>query len=82
MINYLSCVDEQRKVSKYGLERSPFLVGQHFWLPSEHQVYESALSNCGSFAVLDIDGGQGLKARYAIAHGAAAVDGPTDVDRG
>lgn len=40
----------------------------------EHQLHESALGNCEGLVVLDIGGGQGLRARHAIEHGAVAVD--------
>lgn len=40
----------------------------------EHQLHEAALGDCKGFTVLDIGGGQGLRARQVIEHGAVAVD--------
>lgn len=40
----------------------------------EHQLQESALGDCSGMTVLDLGGGQGLRARQAIDHGAVAVD--------
>ncbi|KAI3398717.1 hypothetical protein diail_8756 [Diaporthe ilicicola] len=40
----------------------------------EHQIYASALGDCTGITVLDLGGGQGLRARQVIDHGAVAVD--------
>lgn len=40
----------------------------------EHQLHDSALGDCTGFTVLDLGGGQGLRARQVIDHGARAVD--------
>lgn len=40
----------------------------------EHQLQDAALGDCKGLTVLDIGGGQGLRARQAIDYGAAAVD--------
>lgn len=40
----------------------------------EHQLQERALGDCEGMTVLDLGGGQGLRARQAIALGAKAVD--------
>lgn len=40
----------------------------------EHQLHASALGDCAGITVLDLGGGQGLRARQVIDHGAAAVD--------
>ncbi|KAK7742381.1 hypothetical protein SLS53_004526 [Cytospora paraplurivora] len=40
----------------------------------EHQIYDSALGDCTGITVLDLGGGQGLRARQVIDHGAIAVD--------
>ncbi|KAJ4423901.1 hypothetical protein N0V82_001487 [Gnomoniopsis sp. IMI 355080] len=40
----------------------------------ESQLQDFALGNCTGLTVLDIGGGQGLRARQAIDHGAVAVD--------
>lgn len=40
----------------------------------EHQLHEAALGDCKGLTVLDLGGGQGLRARQIIDHGAAAVD--------
>lgn len=44
------------------------------WGILEHQLQESALGDCSGMTVLDLGGGQGLRARQAIDHGAVAVD--------
>lgn len=44
------------------------------WGILEHQLQESALGDCSGMTVLDLGGGQGLRARQAIEHGAVAVD--------
>lgn len=44
------------------------------WGILEHQLQESALGDCSGMTVLDLGGGQGLRARHAIDHGAIAVD--------
>lgn len=40
----------------------------------ESQLQDIALGDCKGLTVLDVGGGQGLRARQAIDHGAAAVD--------
>lgn len=40
----------------------------------EHQLQDSALGDCKGITVLDLGGGQGLRARQVIDHGAIAVD--------
>ena len=40
----------------------------------EHQLHASALGDCTGINVLDLGGGQGLRARQVIDQGAAAVD--------
>lgn len=40
----------------------------------EHQLQESALGDCKGITVLDLGGGQGLRARHAVELGAVAVD--------
>ncbi|KAG8170203.1 hypothetical protein KVR01_000948 [Diaporthe batatas] len=40
----------------------------------EHQLHAAALGDCTGITVLDLGGGQGLRARQVIDHGAAAVD--------
>lgn len=40
----------------------------------ESQLQDFALGDCKGLTVLDIGGGQGLRARQVIEHGAAAVD--------
>lgn len=44
------------------------------WGILEHQLQEAALGDCTGMTVLDLGGGQGLRARHAIDHGAVAVD--------
>lgn len=44
------------------------------WGILEHQLQESVLGDCSGMTVLDLGGGQGLRARQAIDHGAIAVD--------
>lgn len=39
-----------------------------------HQLHESTLGDCSGMTVLDLGGGQGLRARQAVEHGATAVD--------
>lgn len=51
--------------------------GQYETIPLgvlEHQLYASTLGDCKGLTVLDLGGGQGLRARQAIEHGAVAVD--------
>lgn len=51
--------------------------GQYEHTPNgvlEHQLHDSALGDCAGITVLDLGGGQGLRARQAIDHGAIAVD--------
>ncbi|KAK2599574.1 hypothetical protein N8I77_011315 [Diaporthe amygdali] len=51
--------------------------GQYVDIPFstlEHQLHASALGDCSGITVLDLGGGQGLRARQVIDHGAAAVD--------
>lgn len=40
----------------------------------EHQLHAAALGDCTGITVLDLGGGQGLRARQVVGHGAAAVD--------
>ncbi|KUI73207.1 Sarcosine/dimethylglycine N-methyltransferase [Cytospora mali] len=40
----------------------------------EHQLHDSALGDCTGITVLDLGGGQGLRARQVVDHGAIAVD--------
>jgi hypothetical protein len=40
----------------------------------EHQLHDAALGDCAGITVLDLGGGQGLRARQVIDHGASAVD--------
>lgn len=40
----------------------------------EHQLHEAALGDCTGITVLDLGGGQGLRARQIVDKGAAAVD--------
>lgn len=40
----------------------------------EHQLHAAALGDCSGITVLDLGGGQGLRARQVIDHGASAVD--------
>lgn len=40
----------------------------------EHQLHAAALGDCTGITVLDLGGGQGLRARQVIDHGAAVVD--------
>lgn len=57
-----------KQVSRYGqYEHTPNGV-------LEHQLYDSALGDCTGITVLDLGGGQGLRARQAVDHGASAVD--------
>lgn len=40
----------------------------------EHQLHAAALGDCTGITVLDLGGGQGLRARQVVDQGAAAVD--------
>ncbi|ROV95972.1 hypothetical protein VMCG_07973 [Cytospora schulzeri] len=58
----------EAQASSYGrFEPTPFGI-------LEHQLHESALGDCTDLTVLDLGGGQGLRARQAVDHGAKAVD--------
>lgn len=51
--------------------------GQYIKVPFaqlEHQLHAAALGDCTGITVLDLGGGQGLRARQVIEHGATAVD--------
>lgn len=46
----------------------------HTWQVLEHQLQESALGDCTGLTVLDLGGGNGLRARHVVDHGSIAVD--------